>query len=329
VNIANKPRFSVVTCSYNQAQFIGETIESVVRQGHPSFEHIVVDGGSKDNSREVCARYHSVRFILAPGTTQSEALNIGFAEARGEIIAWLNSDDYYEPGAFAVVDRAIDPSRHRWIVAGAAKVVNQDGGYMWMLRNGRVPLARLLHHADIYPFTGWTVMPCQPSVFFHRRVLEDVGPLDGQLRRAMDYDFWLRMLVKGYTFHYIPRILSSYRYHATSHSNQGFDTFLDEWKRVAKRHRDALPKWRQLLVDLWWVYGRLESPIVGRHKAALQHIARGLHDHPEWRTRAGRLRLAAEASLRAPWLPIRFAWYALVGTTEQRLLARSQEPPGA
>lgn len=105
------PMISVVTCCYNQGRYLGENIESVLAQRYASFEHIVVDDGSTDETRDVCARYPHVRYIYQENAGQSAALNRGFREARGEIIAWLNSDDCYEPGAFERVAREIGPLR--------------------------------------------------------------------------------------------------------------------------------------------------------------------------------------------------------------------------
>lgn len=321
----SRPFFSVVTCSYNQAQFIGETIESVQAQGYADFEHIVVDGGSKDHSAEVCARYPHVQFILAPGTTQAEALNLGFARARGDIIAWLNSDDYYEPGTFATVARELDPARGRCIVAGAAQVVNATGGYQWLLRNGHVPFLRLLFHPRLYPLNGHMVMPCQPSVFFHRTVWEALGPLEGKLRYSMDYEYWLRALSRGYSFHYVPQIFSNYRYHDTSHSNRGFDTFLGEWQVVSDRYLATLSPARRALAELWWTYARLESRVVGRHKAVLQYLGREDAAAAARGPRAPRWPYQLRAMLRAPWLGPLFAWYRFRGSPEQRLLAAARQ----
>lgn len=325
---AGLPRISVITVSYNQAQYLPDAIETVLKQNYPDFEHIVVDGGSKDNSREVCARYPHLQFIELPNSTQSECLNLGFEKATGDIIAWVNSDDYYEPGVFHLVAREMRAAPDRNIVCGAAKVVNADGGFMWILPNGRVPFFRLLFHPRLYPHNGWMVMPCQPSVFFRREVYAKIGPLEPKLRRAMDYEYWLRMMSHGYRFHYVPRILSDYRYHQTSHSNQGFDTFLDEWKAVSKRYYDALPGWKKVLGELWWLYARVECEFVKRHKAALQHMAVRLGHNPSAHPRHKRWLVMLRACAIAPWLPVLFAKHLLQGGTyEQQLMARTEPWP--
>lgn len=301
-------KFSVVTVSYNQAEYLADNITSVLAQDYPNFEHIVVDGGSKDNSREVCERYEHVRFILAEGTTQSEALNIGFAEASGDIIAWLNSDDYYEPGAFHRVARKIDPARNCWIVAGAANVVDAQGHLMWVLRNGRVPFRRLLFHPRLYPYNGWTVMPCQPSVFFHKHVIDTIGLLDPGLRYGMDYEFWLRMLDHGFKFQYVPQIFSAYRYHATSHTSKGYDTFLGDWQEVSDRYYGKLGRIHRMALEAWWGYARVECVFVRQHKAAMKHMAERFQPDPRQHPLSSRIAVMLRAASVAPWILIALSW---------------------
>ena len=313
------PTFSVVTCCYNQGQFLPDCFAAVAAQRYPQVEHIVVDDGSTDDTRAICARYPHVRYIHQANAGQSAALNRGFAEATGDIIAWVNSDDYFAPGAFRRVARELDPARGRWIVAGAAQVVDAAGGFQWLLPNGPVPWLRLLFHPELYRRQGHTAMPCQPSVFFHRKVWQDLGPLDTRLKYAMDYDYWLRALTRGYTFHYVPQIFSNYRYHATSNSNQGFDTFLAEWQAVSDRFRAELPAGRRALAAAWWVYARLESQFVRRDRAARTALA------AEDRAAAAAGRggagwpARARAVAHAPWLPARLAWRRLRGDPGFRL----------
>ena len=153
------PTFSVVTCCYNQGQFLPDCFAAVAAQRYPQVEHIVVDDGSTDDTRAICARYPHVRYIHQANAGQSAALNRGFAEATGDIIAWVNSDDYFAPGAFRRVARELDPARGRWIVAGAAQVVDAAGGFQWLLPNGPVPWLRLLFHPELYRRQGHTAMP--------------------------------------------------------------------------------------------------------------------------------------------------------------------------
>lgn len=262
------PMISVVTCCYNQGRYLRDNIGSVLGQRWPEFEHIVVDDGSTDETPEVCARYPHVRYVRQENTGQSAALNRGFREARGEIIAWLNSDDYYEPGTFERVAREIGRLRRREIVTGDARLVDEAGGELRVLGKGPVSFRRLLNHPSLHARGGRTSMPCQPSTFFHRELSEKLGPLDTTLVYAMDYDYWLRAFEAGYRFFYVPQIFSNYRFHPTSHSNQGWETFMGEWTAVSERHYLALTPFRRRLADCWAGYLRLETAALQRVRAA-------------------------------------------------------------
>src|SRR5437868_15173719 len=111
--MATLPRISVVTPSYNQGRFIAQTIDSVLAQGYPNLEHIVVDGMSTDETPAVLARYPHLRVVREPDSGQGEAINKGFRLATGDIFCFLNSDDTFLPGALQRVAKEIDPSRGR------------------------------------------------------------------------------------------------------------------------------------------------------------------------------------------------------------------------
>jgi glycosyltransferase involved in cell wall biosynthesis len=266
------PLISVVTCCYNQGAYLEDNIRSVLDQHYEPFEHIVVDDGSTDTTRAVCERYPHVRYIYQDNAGQSAALNRGFREAKGEIIAWLNSDDYYPPDIFDAIARAIDPSDNHCIVAGKADAVDADGRFLWRMENGTVTFMRLLFHPDIYRHGGRVNMPCQPAVFFHRTVPDRLGYLDTGLKYAMDYDYWLRALTAGFRFHYIPKVFALYRFHPTSHSSRGFDTFLPEWQEVSDRHYAGLPPLQKMAARIWRAYGMLESGIYRRRQEKIRRV---------------------------------------------------------
>ncbi len=313
------PDFSVVTCCYNQGEYLKDNIESVLAQGISSFEHIVIDSSTDGVAERVCRDYPHVRYIFQVKSGQSAALNRGFAEARGRYIAWLNSDDYYEKGALATALAHRDRMDRKELVCGGAAVVDQHGRFLWLLRNGRVPFYRLLMHPRLYPYNGWMVMPCQPSVFFARSMLEEIGPLDTKLKFSMDYEFWLRALRHGYRFCYIPQLFSYYRYHETSLSNQGYDTFLDEWRAVSDRIISELPPAQQRAAAWWWRYMRIESFFVGRHKRAEQHVAVRFGHDPGHHPLHKRMLVVARSALIAPWYPITVFYRLVSGYDKQRM----------
>src|SRR6266498_6086013 len=164
----SRPSFSVVTPSLNQGRFVGAAIESVLAQDVPDVEHIVVDGGSTDETHDVLARYPHLIVLRDDGRGQSQAINVGFRAASGEVIGWLNADDCYAPGAFEGVRRALAEHRDAGIVYGNAEYIDETGAVVEVVRAGPFDLERLLNGVNAIP---------QPAVFMRASLLEQVGLL--------------------------------------------------------------------------------------------------------------------------------------------------------
>jgi glycosyltransferase involved in cell wall biosynthesis len=212
---------SIVTPSYNQGQFIAETIESVISQdGNFFLDYIIVDGGSTDSSITVIKKYEALlaskewvvrcngvkfRWLSERDEGQTDAIMKGFRLAEGEVLAWLNSDDTYTPGA---IQRLVDYLRavpDASIVYGKTHFVSEAGKMI-----GSYPTRPF--DAELLPVFNFI---SQPSVFFRRRVLDEVGGLDLTLQYVMDYDFWIRAS-RVFTFCYLDDYLSTYRLHQES-----------------------------------------------------------------------------------------------------------------
>ncbi len=215
------PLISVVTPSYNQGQYIEETILSVARQGYPRVEHIVMDGGSKDSTVAVMNRY---RHCLAAAISekdngQSNAINKGMALATGDILTWLNSDDMLAPGALASVAMGFHTSRAD-LVAGI--VTLRSGGrtvahHMTCCEPGPLPLDDLLDLDG-----GWNAGQFfyQPEVMFSRDIWERAGAkVREDLYYSMDYDLWVRMAEAGGRIHVIGRSVAWFRIHEEQKTN--------------------------------------------------------------------------------------------------------------
>jgi glycosyltransferase involved in cell wall biosynthesis len=253
-------RISVITPSFNQAAFIGRTIESVQAQRGPfELEHIVVDGGSTDGTQEVLRRYEGrLRWISEPDRGQSDAINKGFRMATGDVLAWLNSDDLYEPGALAAVAEALAAGA-RWCF-GECRVIDEGDreirrAVSWYKnrQSRRYGFARLL---------GRNFIP-QPAVFFRRDLLEEVGGLGEDYHLAMDYDLWLRFARRADPV-FVPRPLAAFRWHGASKSGASYRTMAWECFGIARRHARAgetLPLARHFLhvLTLVGVYGALDA----------------------------------------------------------------------
>ena len=186
------PTISVVTPSYNQGAFIEETIRSVILQGYPNLEYIVIDGGSTDETVDIIKRYDSWidHWVSGPDDGQSDAINKGFAKATGHIFAWLNSDDYYAPEALQTMAHAFSScSDEVGALVGTGHKIDQNGDIVY---TPEVP--ELTHQA----FLDWMNYGhfMQPACFFRRGAWEESGPLRTDLRYPMDVDLWLKMSKK-------------------------------------------------------------------------------------------------------------------------------------
>lgn len=230
--VAAPPAISVVTPSYNQGQFIEETILSVLNQGYPAFEHIVIDGGSTDQTLEVLEKYPHLRWISEPDGGQTEALNKGMRMAGGDWIAWINSDDIYLEGAFQALAEACAADPQAKIFIGDCQMFSAEDGLNMQVGNHTLGLENILRYWDTW------VPPTQPAIFFKRELLEEFGYFDEDLHYAMDYEFWLRAVQK-YPLVHLPALVAGYRFHGQAKSNLGQDwsVFFPEWKSLYRRYQ--------------------------------------------------------------------------------------------
>lgn len=216
---------SVVTPSLNQQRFIEETIRSVREQDYPAVEHIVVDGGSTDGTGEVLRRYPHLRWISEPDRGQADAVNKGFRMAGGDILAWLNADDVYLPGAVsaAVAELA---GTGCGLVYGGWRQIDEDGSFLRDIPPEPFDYRELLEVRN---------MIAQPATFFTREAFEAVGGLDPDYHYAMDYDLWLKIAAR-FEVRTVPQVLAAFRRHAGSKSGAEAERFWPEVRRISRRH---------------------------------------------------------------------------------------------
>lgn len=233
----SRPSFSVVTPSLNQGRFVGAAIESVLAQDVPDVEHIVVDGGSTDETQDVLARYPHLIVLRDEGRGQSQAINVGFRAASGEVIGWLNADDCYVPGAFEGVRRAVAEHPDAGIVYGNAEYIDETGAVVGDIRSGPFDLERLLNGVNAI---------AQPSVFMRATLLERIGLLDEGLHYVMDYELWLRAS-RVTRLVWVDETWAQFRWHADSKTVGRFEWFWPEARSVARAYGGPFfsEAWRQ------------------------------------------------------------------------------------
>lgn len=238
LSLPQLPLVSVITPSYNQGKFIRETIDSILKQDYPNIEHIVVDGGSTDQTLSILQEYAQkdprFRFISEPDNGQSHAINKGLALAKGQIIGWLNSDDTYLPGAIRKAVHAFQQQPAWGMLHGRGQVVDESGTAYSAYPSEKADAKSLYQSCVI----------CQPTAFIRTHVFRQMGGVDERLQFCMDYDLWMR-IAKAYPIGFIPEFLASARIHgacksATQWHSVGVPEVL---KSLAKNYSSIPPGW--------------------------------------------------------------------------------------
>ncbi len=225
------PSITVVTPSFQQAPFLERTIRSVLDQQYPRLEYIVMDGGSTDGSVEIIRRYADRLFYWQsqPDDGQTAAINAGWRKGQGEVLAWLNSDDFYLPGTLRFAGEYLRDHSEVWVMYGGMQLVDAAGQ---LLGYTGEPFRRrtMITSRDMIP---------QPSSFIRRAAIERVGELDEKLRYVMDLDLFLR-IAEHSTPVYVPRVLSAQTVHPDAKTVKDRWPMGDERNRVERQHAHGL-----------------------------------------------------------------------------------------
>jgi len=268
------PRVSIVTPSYQQAPFLEETIRSVLLQGYPDLEYLIIDGGSSDGSVEIIRRYEPwlTYWVSEPDEGQSEALNKGFQRATGAIVAWLNSDDWYLPGILPerVAEFVYDPTLA--LVYGDCHRVNEAGERINTWRTGPLTASSLLMDGPQIP---------QQSTFIRAAALSAVGGIDRRLHYVMDFTLWLRLSLVG-ALKYVPGPVANFRKHQGSKGVAAGYAFLVErlewlsqWEELGRILNDSE---RAEMFRRQHVIAALYAIFEGKEAAAVSHFCTALQD---------------------------------------------------
>jgi glycosyltransferase involved in cell wall biosynthesis len=224
---ADLPKISIITPSYNQGQYIEETIRSVLLQNYPNLEYIIIDGGSTDNSVEIIQKYADrlAYWVSEPDKGQSQAILKGFARATGDIMAWINSDDIYAPGSLmAVAAAAIQQPLAAWFA-----------GRCDTLENGKVIKRGKRWHGGLEIWYIRDIL-MQPGVFWRKTLWQTNGGLDETLHYSFDYELWLRFAaVQPFPF-WISQCVAFYRSHTATKTSNHPERFLQENQLIKAKH---------------------------------------------------------------------------------------------
>ena len=216
-------RVSIVTPSFNQAEYLEDTIQSVLAQDYPNLEFIIVDGGSTDGSVEIINKYtdHLTWWISERDRGQADGINKGLRRARGDIVAWLNSDDIYLPGAIQAAVDIFDANHGLGMVFGDAISIDREGHPLNRLSFGDWGLTELLRFQII----------CQPAVFMRRSALEQVGYLDDTFHFMLDHHLWMRIAAR-FEIKHAAQIWAGARYHVLAKNVAQSEAFATETYRA-------------------------------------------------------------------------------------------------
>ncbi|MFO8009055.1 MAG: glycosyltransferase family 2 protein [Candidatus Brocadiia bacterium] len=226
------PRISIVVPSLNRADMIEETLRSILLQGYPDLQLIVIDGGSTDGTVELLEQYdpHLTGWVSEPDEGQSQAINKGMRQATGEVLAYINTDDLYTPGALVHVGELFaDPDVH-W-VSGPGELFGPGVGkpYRWPRRAWTERWQ-------------WLIGNCltQSSTFWRRTVIEQAGLFDEDMHRSMDYEYWLRIVANGFELTWTDKVLSRFRIHSGSITGEPAGEFPTEEDEMRERYLEIL-----------------------------------------------------------------------------------------
>ncbi len=227
----SSPRVSFVVPTRNQAPFLRRCIDSCLAQGIPESEIVVVDGLSTDGTQEILRSYGDrITWTSEPDGGQADAINKGIAHARGDVIAWINSDDYYPgQGVLAAVLAAFETDPRVDVVYGRALTVDGHGRPIRPHRTRPIASPK-----DVLLQPTGPAM--QPAIFFRRSLFHEVGGLRVDLHYAMDYDLWLRMFARARAIRFLDRVLACATFHEGAKSIAGMRKQIVELMTIKRLH---------------------------------------------------------------------------------------------
>ncbi len=237
-----QPKISIVTPSFNQGQFIEETILSVIGQGYPNLEYIIIDGGSSDNTVDIIKKYenHIDYWVSEPDNGQAQAINKGFARATGDIIGWLNSDDMYMPNCLAFISNHLDSHSLKVCFGNCLHFKEEAIGLI--AGGSNVAKAAVTDELEKIDFI------IQPSTFWNRKTWDHVGRLIEEMHYAFDWEWFLRAQRKNVKLQPVEKCLSIYRIHEEHKTKNGGTKRRQEILNVYKEYDERIARLYEILM---------------------------------------------------------------------------------
>ena len=226
--MTNKIYYSIITPSLNQGKYIKQCIQSVINQHYPYFEHIIIDGGSTDNTHQILKKYDHLKVFIGQDKNHIEAVNKGIQKAKGNIISILNADDYYELETFWTVKKNFNKTTK--VLVGNCKVVNKNGKFI----RKSIPITKLDKLVQFWKYE----FPLNPSSYFYRKEIhKNIGFYNEKAGPPYDYEFILK-LASNYNFDYINKYFGNWRYYkgtiTYNNSRNAFSMFRTISKKFVK-----------------------------------------------------------------------------------------------
>lgn len=227
------PKISIITPTLNQAQFIEETILSVLTQRYPNFDYIVIDGGSTDGTLDLLKKYQNhLNWISEKDHGQVEAINKGIKLSTGDIIAYINSDDLYLPDTLIKIGQFFAENDQANIISGKCLNIDIEGNETrpWITRYKNFWLQ--LNNDNFLKITNYI---SQPATFWRSELIKSIGVFNPEYRYAMDYDYWLRISQK-HKVYTINEYLAKFRIYPTSITSSNSKKQFQEELNIAKKY---------------------------------------------------------------------------------------------
>lgn len=277
------PKISVVTPSYNQGQYIEETIRSVLLQGYPNLEYIIIDGGSTDKSVEIIRKYEPwlAYWVSEKDKGQCDAINKGWEKSLGDILAWLNSDDFYYPNALTEAAMVFSQSEKIEVFCGAVGIVDD---------NSKKISIKLPIKPDPIQLFPWGRVPGQPGVFIRRKIFEELGGPRVDLHYVLDWEYWLRISMNYSTKNFVAssQVLAASRDWGNTKTNLTGSRSAEEARGVLDdltRHNNITHDMKAMLnyayAKTWWRQAEFEHLVGEKRIKKIQHLFKAISLSPK------------------------------------------------